>query len=349
MKKFFIKKKKLQSKISVITVVMPVFNTDKIILKRNITSIIEKMLLPFDFILIFDGSDKNLINYILNFIKNKNINKYKLNNFSIYKFKKSVFETTCDKLGINKSKTRYVIEIQADMLMHQKGFDKYLVKAMKKYNDLIALSGRGCLLLKPIYDHYLKSTGTDLKIDNFYKIKVNYLKLLIKNIIKRLKIIFFNFKDYKISCGDVLPSDKKFLKFGIAGQLGELIEFSMKNCGFKNKIYLSEIVMRGPLLIDKLKYDELGGLDNFSFFQGYDEIDLMIRAWKYKKYRCGYVRINFESPLNDGTTRKKKTFKQIKLIKENINRIKENRKKSLLYNSNKFLKNNHPNLEIRYF
>jgi hypothetical protein len=35
--------------------------------------------------------------------------------------------------------------------------------------------------------------------------------------------------------------------------------------------------------------------------------DAMIRAYLYNKYICGYVPINFKSPLNNGSTRTNKT------------------------------------------
>ena len=49
---------------------------------------------------------------------------------------------------------------------------------------------------------------------------------------------------------------------------------------------------------------ELGYLDEEHYFQDNSDHDLMARAYLLKGYICGYVPIDFSSPLKHGTTRK---------------------------------------------
>lgn len=53
-----------------------------------------------------------------------------------------VFETTCDNIGFCVAQGEFIIEIQADMQLHDYGFDQRLVSALKKYDDLLGVSGR---------------------------------------------------------------------------------------------------------------------------------------------------------------------------------------------------------------
>ena len=53
-----------------------------------------------------------------------------------------VFETTSDNIGFSVSQGEFIIEIQADMQLNDYGFDQRLVSALKKYDDLLGVSGR---------------------------------------------------------------------------------------------------------------------------------------------------------------------------------------------------------------
>lgn len=71
-----------------------------------------------------------------------------------------------------------------------------------------------------------------------------------------------------------------------------------------NKFYVCDTVNRGPLLLVRDKLKELGYLDEANFVLGNDDHDLMVRARASKGWICGYVPIEFMSPLRWGTTRK---------------------------------------------
>jgi len=105
-----------------------------------------------------------------------------------------------------------------------------------------------------------------------------------------------------------------------SGKYGNLIESSISNLGVSNNnFYVNEACNRGPLLLCAEKTRELGFLDEMNFFLEYSEIDLMLRAFDKKQWICGYVPIDFESPLYNGTTRKTRDAlnKYIYIIRKN--------------------------------
>jgi glycosyl transferase family 2 len=69
-----------------------------------------------------------------------------------------------------------------------------------------------------------------------------------------------------------------------------------------NLFYLSSTVNRGPLLLDRKKLIQLNYLDDKRFAIENDEHDLFKRSWSQHGYRCGYIHINFETSLGDGSS-----------------------------------------------
>jgi glycosyltransferase involved in cell wall biosynthesis len=90
------------------------------------------------------------------------------------------------------------------------------------------------------------------------------------------------------------------------GKLGIDIEKPVSSLNVnKNSFYVLETCNRGPLLLDREKLKELNYLDEDEYFLDNSDHDLMARAFLYKNYICGYVPIDFNAPLCDGSTRKK--------------------------------------------
>ncbi len=88
------------------------------------------------------------------------------------------------------------------------------------------------------------------------------------------------------------------------GKLGHLVLATVNELNVdKNKFYVFETCNRGPLLLERKKLEELNFLDEDNYFLDNSDHDLMARAYLEKKYICGYVPIDFNSPLSDGSTR----------------------------------------------
>ena len=91
----------------------------------------------------------------------------------------------------------------------------------------------------------------------------------------------------------------------IIGRGGHAIERTVSELGLdKSLFYVHEVCNRGPLLLDAAKVKTMGYLDETNFYLDYSEIDMVLRAFDQKGWICGYVPIDFESPLSDGSTRK---------------------------------------------
>lgn len=97
-----------------------------------------------------------------------------------------------------------------------------------------------------------------------------------------------------------------------------------------NSFYIGETCNRGPLLLNHLKLKELKYLDEVNYFLDNSDHDLFARAYFYKKWICGYVPIDFNAPLENGSTRKPR---------DEINQKYYNIKKNLTNNGiNGFIK-----------
>jgi len=91
---------------------------------------------------------------------------------------------------------------------------------------------------------------------------------------------------------------------GGVGKLGTAVESPLSHLDVsKNCFYVFETCNRGPLLLSRAKLAELNFLDEENYFLDNSDHDLMARAYLEKGYLCGYMPIDFESPLEHGSTR----------------------------------------------
>jgi glycosyltransferase involved in cell wall biosynthesis len=228
------------------SIITPIYNQETTIIK-TLSSIINNTQHNFEIILILDFCFDNTQKYIMEFLE-----KYdnKLDNFiQITIFKNEnlpLFETKCDNIGFKNAIGIYCLEIQADMLMTEYGYNVQLTKPFLLYDNVIAVSGR---------------------------------------------------------CAHNLYRD------GGIGKLGSLVEKTVKELNVcKDKFYVYETCNRGPLLFDRQKLKELNYLKEEEYFLENSDHDLMARAYIEKKYICGYVPIDFFSPLFLGSTRNYNTY-----------------------------------------
>jgi glycosyltransferase involved in cell wall biosynthesis len=108
------------------------------------------------------------------------------------------------------------------------------------------------------------------------------------------------------------------------GKLGEAVEQSLETLGIQRGVFYSfETCNRGPLLLNRAKLEEMGFLNEIDFFLDNSDHDLMARAFLEKQYMCGYVPIEFKSPIADGSTRSMKYLDcpQYKINKDEKQRL----------------------------
>ena len=92
----------------------------------------------------------------------------------------------------------------------------------------------------------------------------------------------------------------------------------------RNIFGIRDIINRGPILFDHQKLEKVDCLDE-NFIQFQDDTDLFLRAYQEKGYMSGAYVINYESPLQWGSTRKSphKAFFFGQLEKRNMKYIVE--------------------------
>jgi GT2 family glycosyltransferase len=220
------------------SIVMPIHNQATII-KRNLNALLKHTVMPYELILILDACDDGTEEQVMTFCSEAHA--FFLQRITVVRSVTPLFEATCDNIGFRLAQGRYLLEIQADMLMTEPDYNLTLTKPFLKDDDVIGVSGRCCHSLDCTY---------------------------------------------------------------IIGRGGKDINLSVDEIGIDRKwFYVHETCNRGPLLLDRAKVAALGYLDEQNFVLDWSEHDLFVRA-KLRGWICGYVPIDFLSPLEDGSTRK---------------------------------------------
>jgi glycosyltransferase involved in cell wall biosynthesis len=315
-----------ESNYPVVSIVVPLYNQEK-----QIANIIRNIFLntsvTSEIILIDDASTDESLNVVLETLKNMDFNSSNVKDYTVISSKRTLFETKCDALGISNSRGLYILEIQADMLITEYGFDRKMLNIVQQNPDIFAVSGRGIMTFAEIYENYEKTQGAEASIS----------RSIVHSIYRRMnakKIPINNKQENSTSDSNVLfnPNQEEFLKMGNAGRLGRAIDLEMSHTALLDKfLYVGETVMRGPLFFEKARYESLGGFDSRSFFLGFDEHDLFLRARKEFGWKSAYVPIGFFSPLSNGSMRRKRSLKTKFNLWRNTKRVSRNRIKSALF------------------
>lgn len=354
-------------------VIVPVHNQEEII-ATNLNALLESLTLPFEIVIVNDGSRDGTGREIDYWCENTTRNPpTNVCSIEIIKTRQGKFETWCDTVGINRTSAPYIIEIQADMKVIDKGFDGRLFKLMKSNVDLIALSGRG---VEPFIDasrnfkldlENIPFKGLDFGFSFFIRETVVATRVVIREIVhlvRRLKtpkeeatilpktedILQGVDSEFAIDYASFFPQESFFEVNKRAGRLGNLMEKQIEiSKEGMNQIWVGESIMRGPLIIDRRKFIEIGGFNKDLFFLGHDDHDMARRAWVTSGFRVGFHPVNFTSPLNHGSTRKNKSFAKRYLFSKKRARMARKSYKSFLISHADTDRYNLPKSEVRKF
>jgi GT2 family glycosyltransferase len=123
---------------SVVTFIIPVFNQEDIII-NTLIGLFASASLPFDLIIIDDGSVDSSLMAIEHFLDTYDINL--LQSYTLIHNPVPLFETACDNQGFRQAKTEYIIEVQADVKISEAYFDVKMIDLAHK--DMVGtVSGR---------------------------------------------------------------------------------------------------------------------------------------------------------------------------------------------------------------
>jgi hypothetical protein len=134
--------RKTSDRTPVFSIVMPIFNQEAII-QAVLTSVVKTTAGVYEILLILDGCTDGTRDKVLEWIETTQFPDQMVL-LRVLESKSEMFETSCDNLGFVLSRGRYLVEIQADMIIETPEYNVQLAIALETYPDMIAASGRCC-------------------------------------------------------------------------------------------------------------------------------------------------------------------------------------------------------------
>ncbi|GAA4311044.1 Glycosyltransferase 2-like [Klenkia terrae] len=257
-----------------VSVVMPVHNQGPII-GKVLEHLQLSMTLDYELILILDDCTDRTRQEVDGWL-DKALSQAILHEIVVVTTDVAVYETISDSIGFHYASSSIYLEVQADMILNDPGFDARLREALDTMPDLVAVSGRGV-------DTFAACTPIDR------------LRQKLAHVIRRAA--FRRGIAYR-------ATRLEFFLFKGVGRLGPAIELVDRT--EPHTVWVGHTVMRGPLALSAPKLGDLGGLDTSRFFLGDDDHNLCRRAWVERRWRAAYMPVRFISPLDAGSTRKKR-------------------------------------------
>lgn len=151
--------KTFSDEVPVFSIVMPIYNQNSII-QSVLSSIVLTTIGTYEIILILDGCTDGSKERVLEWV---DMNQFPSTCVRIHVIETpfGIFETSCDNLGFNLSRGKYIVEIQADMKILTFGYNLLLTTPMEVYPDIMAVSGRCCHVLNGLtQSHSVGKLGT---------------------------------------------------------------------------------------------------------------------------------------------------------------------------------------------
>jgi glycosyltransferase involved in cell wall biosynthesis len=249
---------KLDSKPKV-SVIIPVFNKDKII-SEMLDKLIGSLTTDYELIIIDDASTDNSKKIITEYLKCKSIDHVFVSTTV------PIFETACDNLGFFLARGFYLLEVQSDIIINDKGFDKRMISALDN-NKFSSVSGRSC-------HSWFDLLGKKQKIINILK--------------------FYS------------PISLFLFGTGAVGYVGKkLYNSELTKSVTQGDVYEADTNCRGPWLTNKFLLNEIGAFDTNNFFLGFDDHEFNLRGSKLG-YRSGFTPVLQTCDRNNSSSFKKK-------------------------------------------
>ena len=284
-------------------VLIPCHNPGQV-LTQAIEHLDENISQNYELVLVLDNCTKNEIQTITDYLELFKEKSSKLAKLSVVTTFVNFYETRSDNKGFKiLGETKYVIELQADILIKEKNFDVKYLRAFEKVPDLLAISGRG-----------IQGFVTDYK-PSF----LNFLREIL-HLIRKNSLLDDRKNDDSLDRSPRPPSirsqvvlrERDFYEENFFGLFGENIESRVRNYDeVCLNLYLGHSIFRGPIFFDSRKLRELEFLNEKSHRLGNDDHEICSRAWAQMGWRVGYIPLDIESRLSWGATRKKKNASEL--------------------------------------
>jgi len=169
--------------LSSIDIVISVHNQEKLI-QRVLVGIFNSTTTPFNLILVFDGCTDKSLEVSHQFIKN---NKSGFLKNVVITTTNNIYETKANNIGFRLSKEDYLITVQDDVVIEEKGWERRLTYPLRAFGDIFAVTSRVALNMK--YSNIGTSTQyTDYAGREFWSLPRN--TFAIRNALNRGPIAF---------------------------------------------------------------------------------------------------------------------------------------------------------------
>jgi hypothetical protein len=236
-----------------------------------------------------DKSEPTLLKLIENFIST-GADQPQIS-FYVFRSRRNLFESKAENFVLSSmSSAKYVISIQADIILEDYAYDKRIIQIFEEFDDIFMISGRGT------HQWELPESLPKFK-DLFFTIVRGFSLSFASDTKEELSII--SSKKVKLTSESLLNENY----FGRSGR-----NHALEVGGDPILLYLSDTVMRGPLAFRISAVKSFGGLDWKRHRLGNDDHELALRGWRKLSLRTAYYPAVFKSPINWGATRRRKTL-----------------------------------------
>lgn len=257
-----------------VSFIVPVFNQGRII-GQHLESIRANARLRHELIVIVDGCTDDTAEQVRTWAS-RSAGVGNTVGVTVVLVETGIFETLSDSVGARLAIGDYLIEVQADMLIQDSGFDFGMTSALIDNPELVVVGGRGA--------HSFSAAGLGGR-----RSPTN------QRLVRRFGAASSKFsRAYVPTRGELHFSDS-------IGRGGELI--GVPHVRYPGRLFVHETTMRGPWAIRRSDFTELGGFDTARFFLGNDDHDFALRALRDRRRRSAFLPIRFSSPLDLGSTR----------------------------------------------
>jgi glycosyltransferase involved in cell wall biosynthesis len=147
--------------LDMVDIVITIFNQEKIV-ERQLYSIFKNTTTPFNLILVFDGCTDRTESRALKYIER---NKPPLMRELRTKITPNVYEVKANNVGYKMVTSDYFINLQDDVLIKEKGWERRITYPLRKYDDVLGVTARIAEdfgELTPTYHKYINQKGKEL-------------------------------------------------------------------------------------------------------------------------------------------------------------------------------------------
>lgn len=279
-----------------VTLIVP-FHRAYSAIQENIPYLMKSVNVDFDLLILADGGSKNELTTTIASLENSLATTTHLCELRVFHVPVPVYETRSEDFLIRQSRTNIVISVQADQKIADPTWVSRMLIAKGLQPEMLFLSGRGIHPFSDAIRDFVDSKTGSVKSGGRFS-------FLLPSVIRRLKLAGHRPSGDPVTNSGSAATEHGFLESGRLGRLGAKIEDSViQEPGSSIVLAVGGTVMRGPLMISKDLYLELGGFDTSRFFLGNDDHDLAIRGWREHRYTCGYTPVGVRSDLAQGTSR----------------------------------------------